>query len=177
MLARLAAMHAARAPRGHRPAPRSRADDRRGRGDPRSRRCARSASTSSRSPSTTSSDGAALASMAADRHWRGAMPARNTTSTRVLARDFWGLRSACGDTPARVQGRRARRPLSVPGIIGSGEAASYRRLPPPEPLHGPFKARTPARPDGANWKPPFRGASFLCQVALYAARITAGVVF
>src|SRR5436190_10805402 len=32
--------------------------------------------------------------------------------------------------------------------IGSGEAASYRRLPPSEP-QGPFKARTPARPDGA----------------------------
>src|SRR6185503_18859851 len=33
--------------------------------------------------------------------------------------------------------------------IGSGEAASYRRLPPSGPL-GPFMARTPARPDGAN---------------------------
>src|SRR5215212_7064250 len=32
--------------------------------------------------------------------------------------------------------------------IGSGEAASYRRLPPLEP-QGPFMARTPARPDGA----------------------------
>src|SRR5215212_7148780 len=34
--------------------------------------------------------------------------------------------------------------------IGSGEAASYRRLPPSEP-QGPFKARTPARPDRAVW--------------------------
>ena len=36
-----------------------------------------------------------------------------------------------------------------PCDMGSGEAASYRRLPPLEP-QGPFKARTPARPDGAG---------------------------
>ena len=35
--------------------------------------------------------------------------------------------------------------------IGSGEAASYRRLPPSEP-QGPFMARTPARPDRAVWR-------------------------
>ena len=50
---------------------------------------------------------------------------------------------------------RAAQPVGLPlaRYIGSGEAASYRRLPPSGP-RGPFKARTPARPDGAVLEPP-----------------------
>src|SRR5215213_5707835 len=56
--------------------------------------------------------------------------------------------------PGLSSPRRVRRdvPFGKPQkawYIGSGEAASYRRLPPLGPL-GPFMARTPARPDGAN---------------------------
>src|SRR4051794_33731460 len=43
---------------------------------------------------------------------------------------------------------RAANPSAATRYIGSGEAASYRRLPPSEP-QGPFMARTPARPDRA----------------------------
>src|SRR3954453_16480970 len=43
---------------------------------------------------------------------------------------------------------RAANPSAFTRYIGSGEAASYRRLPPSGP-QGPFMARTPARPDGA----------------------------
>ena len=60
--------------------------------------------------------------------------------------------------------------------IGSGEAASYRRLPPSEPL-GPFMARTPARPDGANLNRLPRGGgsrSRLGQVATCAGRRPSG---
>src|SRR5215210_6625430 len=39
----------------------------------------------------------------------------------------------------------AANPLATARYIGSGEAASYRRLPPSEP-RGPYMARTPARP-------------------------------
>ena len=50
---------------------------------------------------------------------------------------------------SRWVGFAVRRTRMVPTwYIGSGEAASYRRLPPSEP-QGPFMARTPARPDGA----------------------------
>src|SRR5918999_6572954 len=48
-----------------------------------------------------------------------------------------GWRKPCG----KPVGQPARH-------IGSGEAASYRRLPPSGP-QGPFMARTPARPDKA----------------------------
>src|ERR671914_26835 len=45
-------------------------------------------------------------------------------------------------------GLRVANPPESTRYIGSGEAASYRRLPPSEP-QGPFMARTPARPDRA----------------------------
>ena len=46
---------------------------------------------------------------------------------------------------------RAANPRGSTWYIGSGEAASYRRLPPSEP-QGPFMARTPARPVRAVWR-------------------------
>src|SRR6186997_1259617 len=47
-----------------------------------------------------------------------------------------------------VESAVRQNPSAFTRYIGSGEAASYRRLPPSEP-QGPFMARTPARPDRA----------------------------
>ena len=60
--------------------------------------------------------------------------------------------------------RHGVRSLAV-SHIGSGEAASNRRLPPLGPSNGPFMARTPARPVGANFGSRLRAASIVSGVA------------
>src|SRR5215211_9310753 len=65
-----------------------------------------------------------------------------------------------------VEEGRAANPSATARYIGSGEAASYRRLPPSEP-RGPYMARTPARPVRAvkEWPAMIAGHSASGQAA------------
>ncbi len=84
-------------------------------------------------------------------------------STQWLDRDSFSYKhvDACSTNLGRIVGYSGQYrvlgkacaeqfvPVFVgPRYIGPDVAASYRRLPPSGP-QGPFKARTPARPDGA----------------------------
>src|SRR3954447_2703645 len=59
--------------------------------------------------------------------------------------------------------------LAVSQMVWS-EAASNRRLPPLGPSNGPFMARTPARPVGANFGSRLRAASIVLRARARARR-------
>jgi len=66
------------------------------------------------------------------------------TTRRIWENNFsLSMTLAAGTYWIDYKGQRAERSLSHPGFIGSGEAASNRRLPPPEPLTRPLQGTYP----------------------------------